>query len=72
MSTLQLFVEKKIEPRNVGRIFIKEYMYLEKKNFFSKTFGRKSCKLCRSIIKYIDNFATYISCYLLRSGQFLA
>lgn len=56
----------------LGRIFIKEYMYLEKNSSSQTPFGRKSCNLCGSIIKYIDNFATYISCYLLRSGQFLA
>lgn len=52
---------------NVGSNFTKEYMFIEKNLFSQKPFGQKSFN-SGSIIRYIDNFATYASCYLLRVG----
>lgn len=50
----------------LGRIFTKEYMYIEK-NIFPKNHVARKALTCVE-----ESSGTYASCYLLSSGQFLA
>lgn len=53
---------------DVGSNFYKGIHVFREKPSSQKPFGPRSCNLCGSIIRCIDNFSTYVSCYLLRSG----